>query len=188
MKSNHVTRRDFSVRLAAVLSVIGVSSVWAPGGSSPVARPEGGDELSHSAEAIHQEVVINASRTRVYEALTDAKQFDKVVHFGEEGMSRGKKPTEISREVGGAFSLFGGYIVGRNLELAPGERLVQAWREVSWQPGVYSIVKFDLREQGAATKIVFDHTGFPQGAGPHLLIGWKANYWDPLRKYLAQAN
>jgi Activator of Hsp90 ATPase homolog 1-like protein len=48
-----------------------------------------------------------------------------------------------------------------SLELAPGERLVQAWREISWQPGVYSIVKFDLTEQGAVTKIVFDQTGFP---------------------------
>src|SRR5258708_4772998 len=144
MKSNHVTRRDFSVRLASVLTVLGLSSSWASGGSGRIARLEGSDELSHAAEAIHQEVLFKASRTRIYEALTDAKQFDKVVHFGEEGMSRGKKPTEISREVGGAFSLFGGYIVGRNIELAPGERLVQAWREISWQPGVYSIVKFDL--------------------------------------------
>jgi uncharacterized protein YndB with AHSA1/START domain len=185
MKSNHVTRRDFSVRLASVLSVLGLSSAWTPGDSGRTTKLEGSDELSHSAEAIHQEVVIKASRMRVYEALTDSRQFDKVVHFGEEGMSRGKKPTEISPVVGGAFSLFGGYIVGRNIELAPGERLVQAWREISWTPGVYSIVKFDLTEQGAATKIVFDQTGFPQGAGEHLLPGWKANYWDPLKKYLA---
>jgi hypothetical protein len=60
MKSNHVTRRDFSVRLASVLSVLGASSAWAPGGSSRIVRPEGSDELSHSAEAIHQEVVIKA--------------------------------------------------------------------------------------------------------------------------------
>src|ERR1700680_1397779 len=37
------------------------------------------EEISHAAESIHQEPVFMASRKRVYEALTDAKQFDKVV-------------------------------------------------------------------------------------------------------------
>ena len=185
MKSKYVSRRDFSVRLASVLSVLGLRSTLAPGRSSRTTGLEGSDELSHSAEAIHQEIIIKASRARVYQALTDTRQFDRVVHSGSEGMSRGKKPTEISPNAGGSFSLFGGYIVGRHIELAPGERLVQAWREISWKPGVYSIVKFELGEQAEGTKIVFDQTGFPQGAGEHLLIGWKENYWDPLRKYLA---
>jgi len=35
------------------------------------------------------------------------------------------------------------------------------------------------------TKIIFDHTGFPQGKGEHLADGWKANYWEPLEKYLS---
>jgi hypothetical protein len=36
-------------------------------------------------------------------------------------MHLGDKPTEISREVGGAFTLFGGYIIGRHVELVPNE-------------------------------------------------------------------
>jgi len=95
------------------------------------------------------------------------------------------KPTEISREVGGAFALFGGYITGRHIELVPNERIVQAWRVGSWDPGVYSIAKFVLAEQGSGTKIVFDHTGFPRGLGEHLAAGWKAHYWEPLEKFLA---
>jgi len=43
-------------------------------------------------------------------------------------------------------------------------------------------VRFDLSEQRESTIIVFDQGGFPQGAGERLLTGWKANYWDPLRK------
>ena len=39
------------------------------------------DEISHTAESIHQEPVFKASRKRVYEALTDAKQFDKVIQL-----------------------------------------------------------------------------------------------------------
>jgi activator of HSP90 ATPase len=96
------------------------------------------------------------------------------------------KPTSISREVGGPFTLFGGYITGRNLELLGDERLVQGWRAESWPAGDYSIVKFVLGENGAETRLVFDHRGFPEGEGRHLARGWYAHYWEPLAKYLAQ--
>jgi activator of HSP90 ATPase len=144
------------------------------------------EEISHSAEAIHQEPVLKASRKRVYEALTDAKQFDKVIQLSGvlQAMHLGDKPAEISREVGGAFALFGGYITGRHVELVPNERIVQAWRTGSWPPGLYSIAKFDLVEQGSGTKIVFDHTGFPKGDAESLASGWKAHYWEPLGKLL----
>jgi len=39
------------------------------------------DEISHSAESIHQEPVFKASRKRVYDALTETKQFDKVIEL-----------------------------------------------------------------------------------------------------------
>jgi len=55
----------------------------------------------------------------------------------------------------------------------------------NWSPGVYSIARFQFIEQGADTRIVFDHTGFPTGAARHLAQGWRENYWDPLRKLLA---
>src|SRR5712692_7579262 len=145
------------------------------------------EEISRTAESIHQEPVFKASRKRVFEALTDTKQFDKVVQLSaamKSGMPAGAAPTQISHEVGGAFSLFGGYVTGRHIELVPNERIVQAWRAGSWDPGVYSIAKFQLVEQGSGTKIVFDHGGFPKGKGEHLAAGWKMNYWEPLEKFL----
>jgi len=145
------------------------------------------DVISRTAESIHQEAVFKASRKRVYEALIDTKQFDKVIQLSGvmKSMPPGGKPTEISREVGGAFTLFGGYITGRHVELVPNQRIVQAWRTGGWDPGVYSIVKFEVVEQGSGTKIVFDHTGFPKGAAEDLAAGWKAHYWEPLEKLLA---
>jgi activator of HSP90 ATPase len=86
--------------------------------------------------------------------------------------------------VGGAFSLFGGHILGRQIELVPNQRIVQAWRTADWKPGVYSIAKFELAEEGSETRIVFDHTGFPAGQAAHLAEGWVGNYWAPLTKYL----
>lgn len=100
-------------------------------------------------------------------------------------MALGKKPTEISRQAGGAFTLFGGHIVGRHVELVPYERIIQAWRVVDWNPGAYSILKFELTEQASGTKIIFDHAAFPTGKAQHLAEGWKANYWEPLGKYLS---
>lgn len=125
---------------------------------------------------IHQEVVLKAKSQRVYEALTDASQFSKVT---------GGAPTEISREAGGLFSCFGGMITGRNLELVPNRLIVQAWRAANWPVGIYSTVKFELQEKGSNTKLVLDHAGFPEGNGEHLAAGWKANYWEPLEKFLA---
>lgn len=182
MISRQFTRRDFSARMVAIFPLFGFAA-HAFGQATPAGANNG---VSSTSEAIHQEVVLRASRKRVYEALTDPKQFHQVVLLSADGKARATNvPTEISRDAGGAFSLFGGHILGRHVELVPNERLVQAWRAATWAPGVYSIVKFELREQGSGTKLVFDHTGFPQGQGQHLAEGWKEHYWEPLEKFLA---
>ena len=122
---------------------------------------------------IHQEIDFNTSPQLLYEALLDANQFTAF----------SGRPAEINREVGGAFSLFGGHIVGRNVELLPNHRIVQAWRVVTWPEGVYSITKFELKPNGSGTRLVFDHIGFPEGLHDHLAEGWESNYWMLLKKY-----
>ncbi len=174
-----------SRRQAITSAAVAVGAIAA----GPIALLAAGeDEISHTAEAIHQEPVFKASRKRVYDALTDEAQFDKVAALSEAmrgGMRPGAGPTRISREAGGAFSIFGGYVTGRQIELVPNERIVQAWRPGAWPPGIYSIARFELVEDGSGTKIVFDHTGFPEGTAEHLASGWKGNYWEPLEKFLA---
>jgi activator of HSP90 ATPase len=91
---------------------------------------------------------------------------------------------KISSDAGGPFSIFGGVITGRHIELVPYELIVQAWREKDWPRGLYSVVRFQLDEQGSDTKLDFDHTGFPPGAASHLAPGWWSHYWEPLQKYL----
>ena len=98
MTTTRFSRRDFSTGLASFLSVVGGSI------RSPFADNYG---ISHMSDAIHQEVVFKASRKRIYDALTDTKQFDRIIQLSQARMSYGKKPTDISREVGGAFSIFG---------------------------------------------------------------------------------
>jgi len=171
----------FGTALALGASVVNPTAAWA---RSSV------EEISHTAETIHHEVSFKANRKRVYSALTDAAQFNKVVALSEAArtnMVSLSKPGEISGDLGGAFSLFGGHILGRHIELVPSERIVQAWRAGSWDPGIYSIAKFELKEEGEGTKLIFDHTGFPLGQAQHLAYGWKTNYWEPLAKFPAQA-
>jgi activator of HSP90 ATPase len=171
LKGHNISRRHFSGALASLLPTLGFAR-FASSSSADVPDTHG---ISRTAEAIHQEVIIKAAHHRVYAALTDEAQFRKV---------SGGMDTKISRQAGGKFSLFGGVITGRHIELVPGERIVQAWRS-EWAPGAYSIVRFVLKEHGSDTKIVFDHTGFPQGNAEHLASGWKEHYWDGLAQYFA---
>ncbi len=165
--------------LAAAALAAGVSGRAA-------AEPSGTPGLVHDADAIRQTVTFPATPERVYDALTRAEQFDQVFRLGKAAktMKLGHAPTQISPDVGGAFTLFGGYIVGRHLHLERPTRIVQAWREAIWEPGQFSLVSFRLGAQGGGALVTFDHTGFPEGAGPHLSVGWYGDYWDPLRKYL----
>jgi uncharacterized protein YndB with AHSA1/START domain len=178
--ANDPTRRQAIAVVASSLAGLVLASTkgWA----------QAAGEISHTAESIHQEVVFKASRKRVFEALTQAKQFDQVVQLSDAKktmMPQNAPATEISPEVGGTFSTFGGLIVGRHIELVPDERIVQAWRPAYWKPGVYSLVRFELAESGSDTKLTLDHRGFPDGDGKGLLDGWNKNYWQPLAKYLA---
>jgi activator of HSP90 ATPase len=128
-----------------------------------------------AAKAIHQEEDFKAAPHRIYEALLDSKQFTAF---------SGGRAAEIDRAVGGAFTIFASHIVGRNLELAPDRRIVQAWRVVPWPEGVFSIARFDLMAQGSGTRVILEHTGFPSELAEHLESGWNENYWKALQKYL----
>src|SRR5262245_27986448 len=105
-----------------------------------------------SNHQIHQEVVIGARPEQVFRALTDASQFTAMTGA----------PAEIDATPGGAFSCFGGMIVGRTLELVDSERVVQAWRVKLWEAGVYSVVRFTLRAEGDGTRVTLDHSSFPE--------------------------
>jgi uncharacterized protein YndB with AHSA1/START domain len=128
--------------------------------------------MSNKERSIEQEVLVPTTPERVFEVLTRGDEFSRL---------SGGAPAQIGAD-GETFSLFGGMILGRNLELVPGERVVQAWRAKTWAPGHYSIVRFDLKSVGQGTAVALTHVGFPPDQQAHLSSGWSANYLDPLRK------
>lgn len=132
--------------------------------------------------SIHQEAIIEAAPVEVYAVLTDGEKF-----AGATGM-----PARIGAGEGEAFSLFGGRVEGRSVELVPGERVVQAWRFADehpepWDPGVYSIVRFSLAPESGGTRFVIDHEAIPAAAEERIEVGYPTFYRDPLVRYFASA-
>jgi uncharacterized protein YndB with AHSA1/START domain len=188
VQTTPISRRSLALGLAVlpVGLVIGAETSAAPKAKK---SPAAADGLSHTSEAIRQQITLDASPQRVYEALTSTKAFDMITRLSDAAVlldAAGAKPTSISTEVGGSFTLFGGYVTGRHLEMLPNERLIQAWSAGSWKPGDYSIAAFYLTADSGKTKLRFEHRGFPDGDGVPLAQGWHSHYWVPLAKYLAQ--
>jgi activator of HSP90 ATPase len=146
-----------------------------------------GSGISHTAGAIHQEPEFAAVPARVYAALLDPRQFDRVVELSGvlQAMHLKSAGSRINAHAGGAFALFGGFITGRQLDLLPNQRIVQAWRAADWPAGVYSVVRFELHAHDAGCRMVFDQFGFPDEEAQSLAEGWQNNYWEPIRKLLA---
>ncbi len=122
---------------------------------------------------IKQTIVIKSSSENVYNAIMSAKEFAEVTGA----------PADIAQDEGGAFSCFGGQVVGRHVELNPSQRIVQAWRVGPWAESVYSIVRFDISQSGDTTTLEFVHTGYPEDAEEDLERGWHKMYWEPLKAY-----
>jgi activator of HSP90 ATPase len=161
--------------VAGLLGSLAVrSKVAAQTAPTHLEQPSTGSDATRTS--LHQEIDLPGNPQRIYEALLDSKQF--AAFSGE--------AAEIGREEGSAFSMFGGVIVGRNIELVPGQRIVQAWRPTHWGAGTYSIVRFELKARGPQSTLVLDHTGFPEGDFASLNYGWGLKYWKPLGKFLAQ--
>ena len=179
-----ISRRAFALGTGALGAALAGSGA-AQGAAA--AAPSADAGITGGYEAIHQEAQFKATPAQVYRALTDAKLFDKVVVASGAipRMALGKAPTLIGKAAGGGFSLFGGYITGRHVELTPGVRVIQAWRSGSWAPHIFSIARFELVAEGGGTRVVFDQTGFPAGEAASLAKGWRENYWTPLAKVLA---
>ena len=125
--------------------------------------------------SIHQTIRFKCNSRSVFEALIKADRFAELTGA----------PAEINPEAGGTFTCFGGMITGLTIEILQDKRLVQAWRVGNWEPGVYSIVKFELEElSDTETKRLFDHTGYPDEHKRDLEQGWHNKYWEPMKKYL----
>jgi len=124
--------------------------------------------------AIRQEIRFSAPPARIYEALLSSSK-----HSAFTGA-----PADIDTAPGGSWSAYGGAISGRNIDLVEGKRIVQAWRAGNWPEGKFSVVHMELNADEDGTRLVLEHTGYPEDQHPHLDAGWGERYWKPLATWL----
>ncbi len=123
-------------------------------------------------KSIKQTYTIHATVEEVWKALTDPKVIDKW----------GGGPAEMSREEGFEFSLWGGDVWGKNIEVIPNRKLVQEWFGGKWDKP--SIATFALSPKGEQTIIDFANFDVPDAEFSDIEKGWRDYYLGPIKEYL----
>lgn len=124
---------------------------------------------------IRQECMLPASPKDVYSAWLSSKQHGAWTN----------DEAKISRAVGGSFFTFGGYAEGNNVELIPGQLIIQAWRADDWPKDHYSTIKLQLLPTPTCTKLLFTQTDVPSTKVKSIAEGWKEYYWKPMKEYFS---
>jgi uncharacterized protein YndB with AHSA1/START domain len=119
---------------------------------------------------------IPASPQEIYDAWLDS-----VIHSQ---MTGGE--ASMSDETGAEVSAWDGYITGRNLELVPGERIVQSWRTTQFtDEHEDSQITVTLQAVEDGTLLTLEHTNVPDMQQSYEQSGWQTHYFDPMKKYFA---
>jgi uncharacterized protein YndB with AHSA1/START domain len=120
--------------------------------------------------------IIPASAQQIYDAWLDS--------LGHSEMTGSK--ADMSNEVGADVSAWGGYITGRNLELTPGERIVQSWRTAQFvEEHEDSIITVTLEDTENGTLLTLVHSNVPDNQMSYEQGGWEQHYFGPMKKYFA---
>ena len=88
----------------------------------------------------------------------------------------------MSDEVGGTFSTDAGQVTGVNVDLVPGQRLVQAWRRADFPEGIYSMAAITLAPTpSGGTELVLTHRGVPKHLLDEIEDYWRVVYWARMK-------
>src|SRR5208283_4041806 len=123
--------------------------------------------------------VIPALPQAIYNAWLDAK--------GHTAMTGGKA-AQCSAEPGGTFTVWDGYITGRNLELEPYWRIAQSWRTTKFTAAdPDSQIEVVLEPVPGGTRVSVHHSNVPDGHTSYRDGGWQRSYFEPMKLYFAGA-
>jgi len=126
-----------------------------------------------------------ATTQLIYEALTDSKLMSTYT----------QSPASLDAKVGGTFSLFGGSIQGKFVQLEKDKTIEQLWRFSDWPVDVYSNVRIELTSRARDEVVIkLIHKAIPSidrfGNGDQLdkvRSGWNNFFWDRFSKILGYA-
>lgn len=89
---------------------------------------------------------------------------------------------QMSDQVGDEFSLWGGDIIGKNLEVVKNEKLVQQW--YFGDDGSESIVTIKLWPKKSSTSVELFHSNIPEEAYENIVDGWNEAYLGAIKALL----
>ena len=99
--------------------------------------------------------LIPASPQDIYDAWLSSSGHEKIT---------GGQKAQISAQEGGAFTVWNGYITGRNLKLEPGRRIVQSWRTTKFAAtDADSQIEVLLQPAAGGTTVTVRHSNVPDG-------------------------
>lgn len=135
--------------------------------------------LERATGAIHDTVWLPAIPLDVYNAFLDIE-----LHGAVTG-----SVAEVSAGAGEAFTARDGYIEGRNLELVPGQRIVQEWSTADWPVGFApSRLTLTFIERDGGTELHLDHEQVPKDDVEKYAEAWQRHYFAPMQAHFAGAD
>jgi activator of HSP90 ATPase len=93
---------------------------------------------------------------------------------------------EIDPSVGGSFTAWEDYITGKNLEIAPPNRILQSWRTTEFADDEEDSkleILFETVTKG--TRLTLIHTDIPDGQGELYREGWEEYYFRPMLEFFS---
>jgi len=95
--------------------------------------------------------------------------------YGQLAPARGKE--------GGRFTARAGRVSGINVQLKPGLRIVQAWRDRAFPEGIFSMATINLsRTARGGTQLVLTHRGVPKDLIPRIEREWRDECWNKIKR------
>jgi uncharacterized protein YndB with AHSA1/START domain len=127
------------------------------------------------SERIELQRIVPTTPQRLYRAWLDGPTHAAMT---------GGAATVESREVGGRFTAWDGYIDGVHLALEPGRRIFQSWRSDDFPADApESHLEVRLARAPGGTRVTLVHREIPDGQGPASLEGCEAHYLEPMIRY-----
>jgi len=119
--------------------------------------------------------VIHASPRQIYDAWLDSRLHAKMT---------GGQPATITAVEGDRFTVWWGYITGRNIALEAGRRIVQSWRTKQFQDSdADSQIEVLLEPVAGGTRVTIHHTNMPDGLTTYRDGGWQRDYFDLMKRF-----
>ncbi len=122
-------------------------------------------------KTVKQKYHVEAPVEKVWKSLIDPTEID----------GWGGGPAVMDDKVGTEFSLWGGDIHGKNVEVLENKKLVQEWFGGEWDAP--SIVTFVLKDRDGETDLELVQTDVPDAEATEIGEGWKDYYLGPLKEY-----